>query len=88
MIPEQLLKETFSDLVEKYDLRLDIKSKMKFNIYSLDDLPHDVKADISLKVKTITESIGRKRFDIDHPLIENRNDKLTIRSGIWSIRIF
>lgn len=88
MINEQLLNETLSDLVDKYELTLDIKSKMRFNIYSIDDLPAEIKVDINNRVRSICEGIGRKRFDIEHPLIIRKGDKDIIKGGIWSIRIF
>lgn len=88
MITLDLLNETFQDLVEKYDIKLDIKSKMRFNIYSIDDLPAEIKLDINIRMKSICEGLGRKRFDIDHPLMIRRGDKYIIKGGIWSIRIY
>lgn len=88
MITLDLLNETFQDLVEKYDIKLDIKSKMRFNIYSIDDLPAEIKVDINMGMKSICEMIGRKRFDIDHPIMIRKGDKDIIKGGIWSIRIY
>ena len=88
MITLDLLNEIFQDLVEKYDIKLDIKSKMRFNIYSIDDLPAEIKVDVNMKMKSICERLGRKSFDIDHPLMIRRGDKDIIKGGIWSIRIF
>lgn len=88
MITLDLLNETFQDLVDKYELTLDIKSKMRFNIYSIDDLPAEIKVDINTRMKSICEMIGRKRFDIDHPIMIRKGDKDIIKGGIWSIRIY
>ena len=88
MITLDLLNEAFQDLVEKYDIKLDIKSKMRFNIYSIDDLPAEIKVDINTRMKSICEMIGRKRFDIDHPIMIRKGDKDIIKGGIWSIRIY
>ena len=88
MITLELLQDTFKDLIEKYELTIDVKSKMKFNIYSLEDLPSEIKVDINLRMKSICEALGRKRFEIDHPLMIRKGDNVIIKSGIWSIRIF
>jgi hypothetical protein len=88
MIPQDLVRDTFSDLITKYDLRLDFKSKMKFNIYSIEDLPLEIKEDIKNRLQTITECIGRTRYDLDHPIIFVLHDKKLIRGGIWSVRIY
>ena len=88
MIPQDLVRDTFSDLVTKYDLRLDFKSKMRFNIYSIEDLPFEIKEDIKNRLQNITECIGRKRYDLDHPIIFVLHDKKLIRGGIWSVRIY
>lgn len=88
MITEQLLNDKFKDLVEKYDIKLDIKSKMRFNIYSIDDLPAEIKVDINTRMNSICERLGRKRFDIDHPLMIRKGEEVIIKGGIWSIRIF
>lgn len=88
MITPELLNENLSDLVDEYELTIDIKSKMRFNIYSLDDLPSEIKVDINMRMKSICEVLGRKRFEIDHPLMIRKGDNVIIKSGIWSIRIF
>lgn len=88
MIPELLVKETFQDLVDKYDIKIDMISKMKFNLWTLNDLPHSIKEDIKLRLQTITNCIGRKRFELDHPRIVEKSDGLKIIGGIWYVRIF
>lgn len=88
MITLDLLNQTFQDLVDKYQLTLDIKSKMRFNIYSIDDLPAEIKVDINTRMNSICEGLSRKRFDIDHPLMIRRGEVDIIKGGIWSIRIY
>jgi hypothetical protein len=88
MITEELLNDLFRDLASQYNLILDVKSKMRFNIYIIDDVPHELKADIYVRVETLGRILNRKRFDIDHPIIFKQNDKTLIKGGIWSIRIF
>lgn len=88
MITPDLLNEIFQDLVDKYELTLDIKSKMRFNIYSIDDLPAEIKVDINTRMNSICERLGRKRFEIDHPLMIRKGEEVIIKGGIWSIRIY
>jgi hypothetical protein len=88
MIPQELLEDTFSEIVEIYQAKLDLKSKMRFNIYILDDVPQELKADIKARCQTLANCIGRSRFELDHPVIYKKNDTLKIKSGIWSVRIF
>jgi hypothetical protein len=88
MIPQDLLNDTFSEIVEIYQARLDIKSKMRFNIYILDDVPQELKADIILRIDTLAKCIGRSKYELDHPLMMKKNDQVIIKGGIWSVRIF
>lgn len=88
MIPEQLVRETFEDLVEKYDFKIDFISKMKFNLWTLDDVPFELKQDIMNRVQVISNCIGRKRFQVDNPRVYKKDDVIKIVGGIWSIRIF
>lgn len=89
MIPEELVRQTFVDLADKYGLIIDHTSKMKFNIYSIEDLPFSLKEEINSRVKTITQCIGRKRWEVDNPVVyKNGDNTICIRGGIWSIRIY
>lgn len=87
MIPEDLLNDIFSEVVELWKAKLDIKSKRRFNIYILDDVPHDLKADIKLRIEALAKCIGRSKYELDHPLIFKKGELTLIKSGIWSIRI-
>lgn len=87
MIPEDLLNDIFSEVVNSYGAKLDIKSKRRFNIYILDDVPHDLKQDIKLRIEALVKCIGRSKYELDHPLIFKKGELTLIKSGIWSIRI-
>lgn len=84
---QQLIQETFQDIIERYNLDIRVKSKRTFSIISIDELPFEIKEVIKQKVQTISNSIGRKSFIIDNPRVISQNEVYKITGGIWDIRI-
>lgn len=85
---KELLKESFSQLIDKYDIKPVAKSKRIFSFYTLDDVPHTIKEQVKLEVEKIANQMKRKSFDIDHPVItSDRDGNWIIKGGIWTIRI-
>jgi hypothetical protein len=83
----QLILDTFQDLCSQYDIKVKLKSKRTFSLYVTQDLPFEVKAVVTEKVKVIAESMGRTKFIVDNPYIRTINEKALVTSGIWDIRI-
>lgn len=84
----EFIVETFSDLCQKYDMKVHLKTKRTFSLYVMEDLPFDLKEVIHQKVKSIAKEMGRSRYVIDNPYIRKVGDKVLYTSGIWDIRIY
>lgn len=82
-----LLKESFLKLELEIGIKPVAKSKRVISFFTIDDVSHSVKDEVKIECQKIVESMGRKSFQIDHPLIYSKDDVWFIKGGIWSIRI-
>jgi hypothetical protein len=83
----EFIIETFSDLCQKYDMKVHLKTKRTFQLFVMEDIPYEEKEVIRQKVIKIADEMGRSKYIIDNPYIINIGDKNVITSGIWDIRI-
>jgi len=83
----EFIIETFSDLCQKYDMKVHLKTKRTFSLYVMEDIPFEEKEVIRQKVIKIADEMGRSKYIIDNPYIITIGDKNVITSGIWDIRI-
>jgi hypothetical protein len=92
----EFILETFSDICQKYDIKVRLKTKRTFQLIALEDIPLSEKEVIREKVELIANKMGRKSYVIDNPvilssivdnpLISKTDPKIT--AGIWDIRIY
>lgn len=82
-----ILKESFWELQTTIGIKPVAKSKRIFTFYTPDDVNHRVKDGVKIECQKIVESLGRKSFQIDHPVIYSKDDVWFIKGGIWTIRI-
>jgi hypothetical protein len=83
----EFIIETFSDLCQKYDMKVHIRSKRTFQLFVMEKIPYQEKAIVKQKVELIAQKMGRSKFLIDNPYIIS-GDNPEISSGIWDIRIY
>lgn len=88
VIMNEFIIETFSDLCQKYDMKVHIRSKRTFQLFVMENIPYEEKAVIKEKVELIAQKMGRSKFLIDNPFIRTVADKTIVGSGIWDIRIY
>jgi hypothetical protein len=84
----ELIQDGFKDLVSKYDIKVNIKSKRTFSLFVLEDVPLEVKHEVHSIVQSICDNIGRKVFTVDNPFIITNDKGHFVTSGIWDIRIY
>jgi hypothetical protein len=84
----EFILETFSDLCNQYDIKVNLKTKRTFQLFVMEDLPFEVKDIIKEKIGVIANKMGRNKFYSDNPYIVKIGDKNVITSGIWNIRIY
>ncbi len=92
----EFILETFSDICQKYDIKVRLKTKRTFQLIALEDIPLSEKEVIREKVELIANKMGRKSYVIDNPVIlssivdnpfiSKTDPKIT--AGIWDIRIY
>ncbi len=84
----EFILETFSDLCNQYDIKVNLKTKRTFQLFIMENLPFEVKEIIMEKIELITNKMGRTKFSSDNPYIVKIGDENVITSGIWNIRIY
>ena len=83
----EFILETFSDICQKYDVKVRLKTKRTFQLIALEGIPLSEKEVIRGKVELIANKMGRKSYVIDNPLISKTSES-KITAGIWDIRIY
>ena len=84
---QTLLGESFLKLELEIGIKPVAKSKRVISFFTIDDVSHSVKDEVTIECQKIAKSMGRKSFQIDHPVIYSKDDVWFIKGGIWSIRI-
>jgi hypothetical protein len=93
----EFILETFSDICQKYDVKVRLKTKRTFQLIALEDIPLSEKEVIRGKVELIANKMGRKSYVIDNPVILSsivdnpfisKTSESKITAGIWDIRIY
>jgi hypothetical protein len=74
----EFILETFSDICQKYDVKVRLKTKRTFQLIALEDIPLSEKEVIRGKVELIANKMGRKSYVIDkkelfNPVVFNLN---------------
>ncbi len=84
----EFIIETFSDLCQKYDMKVHLKTKRTFSLYAMENIPFFEKEVIKQKVELIANKMGRKKFLVYNPFIKTVVGETVVSSGIWDIRIY
>ena len=58
----EFILETFSDLCQKYDMKVHIRSKRTFQLFVMEKIPFEEKSVVKQKVELIAKEMGRSKF--------------------------